>query len=298
MKINLFIEYLSKEKRYASHTITAYQNDLNQFAGFLDEQYNINLPKVVKSEFIRSWIVELMEQKVSPRSANRKLSALKSYFKFLEKRNIIDKSPMTNIIAPKTGKRLPVVIKKDSLSRLFDDIEFTDDFDGVRAKMILELLYQTGIRKAELIKLKLSDVNFELEQLIVNGKGNKQRIVPFNHRLTSMLENYIQLRNSEFLPDVNGSLFVTNNGQPLYPKFVYNLVKKYLSLVTTEDQKGPHVLRHSFATHLSDNGADLNAIKELMGHSSLASTQVYMHNSIEQLKKIYHQAHPKSKTEN
>ncbi len=298
MKINLFIEYLSNEKRYASHTITAYHNDLNQFAGFLEVQYNINLPKVVKSEYIRSWIVELMQQKVSPRSINRKLSALKSYFKYLEKNKVIDKSPMTNIVAPKVGKRLPVVIKTESLSRLFDDIEFPDDFDGVRAKMMLELLYQTGIRKAELIKLKLSDVNFELEQLIVNGKGNKQRIVPFNHRLTSMLENYIQLRNSKFLPDINSSLFVTNNGQPLYPKFVYNLVKKYLSLVTTEEQKGPHVLRHSFATHLSDNGADLNAIKELMGHSSLASTQVYMHNSIEQLKKIYHQAHPKSKSDN
>jgi len=277
MKIALFIDYLTTEKRYAAHTITAYQKDLQQFAEFLEEQYNLNLPHVVRPEYIRSWIVALMQSGISPRSVNRKLSVLKSYFRFLEKKKIVKKSPMAQIISPKTGKRLPVVIKKENLNRLFDQMEFPDDFEGVRSKLILELLYQTGIRKGELIKLKLSDVNFELEQLIVNGKGNKQRIVPFNTRLTTMLENYIQLRNSEFLPDINGSLFVTNSGQPLYPKFVYNLVKKYLSLVTTEDQKGPHVLRHSFATHLLENGTNLRHIQKLLGHSSTKTTEIYTH---------------------
>ena len=295
MNTTTFLQYLEFEKRFSPHTISAYKSDLEQFYVFLKLTYEIENLAKVRHVHIRAWIVELIQNKITPRSINRKLSTLKTYFKFLKKRKQIKENPMLKVIAPKVGKRLPVVIKELEMANLFEQIDFGNGYSAARDEMIMELLYSTGMRRSELIQLSPNDIDFYQQQIKVLGKGNKERLIPFAKKLGDHLKSYIALRNEEFSLSPDAPLFLTNKGLKLYPKFVYNLVKKYLSHVTTVEQRSPHVLRHSFATHLSGNGADLNAIKELLGHSSLAATQVYTHNSIEQLKKVYQQAFPKAK---
>jgi len=297
MKYDLFLAYLQFEKRFSSHTIKAYQTDLVQFKAFLQETYAIESTSTIGHQHIRAWIIQLLEKQLTPRSINRKLSTLKSFFQFLIKKGKLEKDPMLKVIAPKVGKRLPAFVEEAPLQRLFEDVSFGNDFIGIRDRLIMDLFYQTGIRRSELIQLQISDIDFEGQAIKVLGKGNKERLIPINRDIRLQIENYLALRKTTF-PDILelGQLFLTKKGKPLYPKLVYTLVKKYLSIVTTQEARSPHVLRHSFATHLSNNGADLNAIKELLGHASLAATQVYTHNSIERLKQIYQQAHPKAKS--
>lgn len=295
MDITVFLKYLELEKRFSAHTTKAYQSDLLQFFAYLEETYSLTSIVEVRHFHIRAWIVELMQNKITPRSINRKLSTLKTYFKFLKRRKEIQENPMLKVIAPKVGKRLPVVVKEIELENLFEKINFGEGYAAVRDEMVMEMLYSTGMRRSELINLTPNDLDFFNNQVKVLGKGNKERLIPFAQPLANRLKNYLDIRNDEFALGVTAPLFVTGKGVKMYPKLVYNLVKKYLSQITTVEQRSPHVLRHSFATHLSNNGADLNAIKELLGHSSLAATQVYTHNSIEKLKKVYQQAHPKAK---
>ncbi len=296
MKQERFFQYLEYEKRFSPHTLTAYQTDLGQFIVFLKITFEIETPADVNHTHVRSWIVDLLGRKNTTRSINRKLSCLKTYFKFLKKQGEINHSPMAKVIAPKMGKRLPVFVNEDKMELLFEEVDFGVGFAGARNRLLMELLYCTGIRCSELIQLKTEDIDFSNSQLKVLGKGNKERLIPIARHLATLIDSYQHLRALQDVEEGENSLLLTDKGRQLYPGFVYRLVKKYLSIVTTLEQRSPHVLRHTFATHLSNSGADLNAIKELMGHSSLASTQVYMHNSIEKLKKVYTQAHPKAKT--
>ena len=297
MKFDLFIAYITFEKRFSKHTIKAYQTDLEQFKTYLITTYSISKNSEITHHHVRSWIIALMQQEISARSINRKLSTLKSLFQFLIKKGKLNKNPMLKVVMPKTGTRLPVFVEQRPLEMLFENVAFPNNYEGVRDRLIMDLFYQTGVRRSELIHLQISDIDFQGQAIKVLGKGNKERIIPINRDLRLQITNYLELRKSTF-PDLLsiGQLFLTKKGKPLYPKKVYNLVKKYLGMVTTQEERSPHILRHSFATHLSNNGADLNAIKELLGHSSLAATQVYTHNSIERLKEIYEQAHPKAKT--
>ncbi len=294
MQIQTFLHYLEFEKRYSSHTILAYKTDLNQFFDFLSITYQFQKLEEIESTHIRSWMVDLITQEVAPRSINRKLSALKSFFKFHLKHRRIKSNPMWKIQTPKSGKKLPVFVSKEHLKRLFEDIIFPPGFEGARDKLILQMFYATGMRSAELVALNRTDIDFQKQEIKVFGKGSKERLIPFTHKMSDQIEDYLKLLDTTF-PDLGFFLFVNDKGKPVNAGFVSRIVKKYLSLVTTVEQKSPHVLRHSFATHLSDNGADLNAIKELLGHSSLAATQVYTHNSIEKLRKVYELAHPKAK---
>lgn len=295
MHKDTFIKFLRFEKRFSPHTILAYQNDLDQFLHFLDSMYGITKASEVKHTMIRSWMVEMMTDGYSARTVRRKLSTLKTWFHFLLKRGEVEHNPMLKVNVPKLEKRLPAVVRPENLQTLFTEIDFGRDFEGQRNRLIIEMLYSTGMRRSELIALKISDINFPKKHLKVTGKGNKQRLIPFGSELDKSINDYLEVRNAEFPVSSNQPLFLTQKGKPLYPKLVYNVVNSNLSKVTSLDYKGPHVLRHSFATHLSDNGADLNAIKELLGHSNLAATQIYMHNSIEKLKKTYQLAHPKAK---
>jgi len=243
---------------------------------------------------IRSWIVHLKTAGTSEKSINRKLSSVKGFFNFLKRKGILEKNPMQKIQSLKMPKRLPVTIRKNEMEQLFD-FEFGTDFNGLRSRLIITLLYEAGLRRAELINLKIGSINFSKKIFRVLGKGNKERLLPFSNKLSEQFEEYLEVRNEMKKNEVNDYLFVTDKGGKLYPKFVYNLVHKHLSTISTAEKRSPHVLRHSFATHLSDNGADLNAIKELLGHSSLAATQIYTHNSVEKLKEVYQLAHPKAR---
>jgi integrase/recombinase XerC len=285
-----FIEYLQFEKRLSGHTLVAYSNDLSQFFKYLQSTYEIKNISEVNHTVVRSWIVSLMEQKITPRSVNRKITTLKTYYKYLLRQGVVTESPMIKILSPKTSKRLPVFVEKDKMDVLIDNIEFGDDFEGTRNKLIIELFYATGIRLSELINLKQTNVDINSSQLKVLGKRNKERIVPFGHELKRSIEHYFELKIASDAEE----LFVTKSGKKLYEKFVYRLVNNYLSQVTTIDKKSPHVLRHTFATHMLNNGADLNSIKELLGHANLSATQIYTHNTVEKLKNIHKQAHPKA----
>ena len=295
MKTTSFLRYLEYEKRYSGHTIDAYANDLCQFADFLQIHYRLTDIAGIEAIHIRSWMVDLMEQKISSRSINRKLSCLKSFFKFHLKRGEIQNNPMSKIQNPKSGKRLPVFVSKQHLQTLFTEITFPEGFEGVRDRLVLSIFYATGVRISELLRMKYSDFNLEQETVSVFGKGRKERIIPFTRKLGEELNDYMDWRTKCFPETTASELILNDKGTPVSAYFIRKLVKKYLSVVTTIEKKSPHVLRHSFATHLSDGGADLNAIKKLLGHSSLAATQVYTHNSIEKLREVYRQAHPKAK---
>ncbi|MES2590233.1 MAG: tyrosine-type recombinase/integrase [Bacteroidota bacterium] len=284
-----FLEFIQYEKRSSSHTLVAYSTDLKQFIQYLTATYEVTDISEVSHTVIRSWIVSLMEQKITPRSVNRKITVLKTFYKFLLRQGIVTQNPMLKILSPKTSKRLPVFVEKEKMDVLLDDTVFGDDLEGQRNKLIIELFYATGIRLSELINLKQSNVDLYQCQIKVIGKRNKERIVPFNNQLKAQIQQYLEAKadlNNEFL-------FINKNGKQLYEKFVYRIVNTYLSQITTVNKKSPHVLRHTFATHMLNNGADLNAIKELLGHANLSATQVYTHNTVEKLKNIHKQAHPR-----
>lgn len=295
MKQHAFFQYLQYEKRVSSHTLTAYTKDLEQFFDYLKTAYD-DLPITDVTHIqIRSWIVHQLNIGITPRSINRKLSTLKTYIKFLQKNKFIEHNPMLKVIAPKTGKRLPVFVHEHQMERLFELVDFGTDYNGQRDLLVMDMFYSTGMRQSELINLTIDDIDFSNNYFKVLGKGNKERLIPFSLDFRKSLKQYLYLRYQTFPDTSSREIFLTNKGKKLYPKLVYNLVKKYLSLVTTVEQRSPHVLRHSFATHLSNNGADLNAIKELLGHANLSATQIYTHNSMDQLRKVYEQAHPKAK---
>ena len=292
--IKEFLNYLTFQKRYSRHTIISYQNDLSSFFDFIIIQYESVSLEEISSSIVRSWLASLKESKASSRTINRKISALKSFFKFLLKNNKIKSSPMVAINSVKVSRRLPSFVEQKDMEFLFSGIEFPDTWEGKTNRLLLQIFYNTGVRLSELINLKESQVDKSSAVIKVTGKGNKERILPVSNQLLGEISKYI-LHKREIIagyePDV---LFVNEKGKALYPKYVYRVVKKYLGSVSTNDKKNPHILRHSFATHLSNNGADINAVKELLGHSSLASTQVYTHNSIEKLREVYKQSHPKS----
>ena len=288
-----FFQYISSEKRLSKNTNIGYQIDLNQFMTFLD-MYSLTSVTEVRHTHIRAWIVDMMQHEVTARSVNRKLSCLKTYFNFLQKRQLIVANPMAKVVAPKMSKRLPTTVPERNLELLFDQMEWGSGFVGVRDRAILELLYNTGMRRSELVNMKVSDIDFGSYRVKVLGKGNKERLIPFGKNLGDILRGYLEMRVQTFPGNIKHDLFLTKKGDHLADSAVYQIVKKQLSFVTSQDKRSPHVLRHSFATHLSENGADLNAIKELLGHASLSATQIYTHNSVEKLKKVYEQAHPKS----
>lgn len=293
MFIERFIRYLQFEKRFSPNTVTAYKKDLYQFS-----EFNLSLePNLlsISHQQVRTWIVSLMDNGIEPKSINRKISTLRSFYKFLQREGIINSSPMLHVKAPKIPKRLPVVITEQKMDSLLDaEHVFSDDFEGFRNRLILELLYGTGMRLSELVGLKNEDVNVYENQIKVLGKRNKERIIPISKVLAKLIADYQVLKTHQQFDLKPSSLIVTNEGKAAYPKFIYRVVHSILSFISTQDKKSPHILRHSFATTLLNRGADLNAIKELLGHSSLAATQVYTHNSVEKLKSIYKQAHPKA----
>ena len=289
---NGFSNYIANEKRYSAHTLRAYESDLQQFFDFAqnaDENFN---PLAGDHKIIREWIVFLMENGDKPRSVNRKITALRTYYKYLMREGLISDLPTKKIIKPKTEKNLPYFVDKTAMQKLFDCLQFPDDFEGLRDHTILLTFYCTGMRLSELCGLKLGDVDFHSSQLKVLGKRNKERIIPFGIELKEGLKTYIKERDK--IAGDNDFLFVTSKGEPVYGKLVYRVVNKYLGEVTTLDKKSPHVLRHTFATHMLNNGAEINAIKELLGHANLAATQIYTHTTFERLKEIYNQAHPRA----
>jgi len=289
-----FYDYLQFEKRFSLHTLHAYKTDLEQFFSFLSDNFDIGSIQDVNHTMVRSWLVHLMENKINAKSVNRKITSLKTFFRFLIKEGIVIGNPMNKIIAPKTSKRLPVYVEMEKMDKLFDNIEFMDNYIGQRNKLILELFYASGIRLSELVNLKIQDFDFVNSNMKVLGKRNKERIIPFTLKLKKNIEAYLDLREKNF-PEVKENIFfLTHNGKKIYQKLVYRIVNYYLSMITTVDKKSPHILRHTFATHLLEKGADLNAIKEILGHANLAATQVYTHNTIDKLKNIYKQAHPKA----
>lgn len=295
--MELFFDYLRFERRYSPHTVLSYQTDLRQFTAFLLTTYELAEPAQADHTLIRSWVVELMQQHQDPRTVNRKIACLRSYYKYLLRTGVIQKNPMLRITSPKVAKKLPDFVPEESLNDLLNSFAFPDTLGGARDQLILELLYGTGIRLSELIGIHPDDVSVSGRTVRVTGKGNKQRIVPLNPSLLAVVERYIAVKQREFGADSNAhrALLVTDKGEPLYEKFVYRTVKHYLSQITTASgQQHPHVLRHSFATHLLGKGADLNAIKELLGHANLAATQVYTHLSIDKLKSVFEKAHPKA----
>ncbi len=290
-ELQSFLDHLKFEKRNSSNTVISYQTDLEQFLAYLASQYNEVSLQEISTPIIKSWLAELKEDKMMAKSINRKISTLKSFFKFLLNRDIISKTPMATIISPKEAKRLPSFLEQKEIETLFEHVEFEDTQAGKTERLVLLLFYNTGMRLGEVINLKRSQVDPGSLQLKFFGKGNKERIVPVSKDLMQELKNYI----AENVARENGDyVFMNEKGKKLYEKQVYNFVKKNLVKVTTQQKKNPHILRHSFATHLMNNGADLNAVKELLGHSSLAATQIYTHNSIEKLKEVFKKAHPKA----
>ncbi len=294
MPINGFLKYLQHEKRYSPHTILAYRKDLLQFEAFLAKDFEISILQV-KPTYVRSFMVSLSDQKISENAIGRKISTLRSFYKYLLSEQQLVVNPMLLIKAPKVPKRLPVFIEEAKMDQLLDhDDIFNESFSSQRDKIVLEMLFGTGIRLAELLLLKETDVNFYEATIKVLGKRNKERIVPMHQVLVSQLKDYLALKAAQCFNNKNSTLIVTNTGAAAYAKLIYRIVNHYLTIISTQDKKSPHVLRHSFASSLLNKGADLNAIKELLGHSSLAATQVYTHNSVERLKTIYKQAHPKA----
>ena len=299
-----FISYIKFEKRYSPHTVSAYRSDLDQFFCFLNNPdsktpapaADITHPQQISHYHIRNWMVELMNDQVMARSVNRKIAALRKYFKFLVQEGVIQNNPASKIITPKIPKNLPVVVEDIKLSQMLDSTGvFTNDFKGTRDKLIIEMLFGTGMRLAELLGLKDADINVYEGTVKVLGKRNKERIIPVNNELKFLLVEYQRLKvEQQFVRNISTQLVVTDKGANAYAKLIYLTVQKYLSVISTQSKKSPHVLRHTFATALLNRGADLNAIKELLGHATLSATQIYTHNSVERLKSIYKQAHPKA----
>ena len=292
--VTIFLDYLKFQKRYSQHTIISYENDLADFLDFIEANYgNIALTEI-STTLIRTWLANLKQDKLASKSINRKISTLKSFFKYQLRKETISVSPMTNIASLKVSKRLPSFIEEKDMDTLFQHVEFPDTWEGKTDRLLLQILYQTGMRLSELINLKESQIDKGYSNLKVLGKRNKERIIPINNLLLYPILEYIKSKRDNVEVFDTEYLLISEKGKKLQPKYVYNKVKQYLGYVTTNERKSPHILRHSFATHLTNNGADINAVKELLGHSSLAATQIYTHNSIEKLKDIHKKAHPKS----
>ena len=291
-----FIEHLKYEKRSSAHTVAAYEGDLRQFAEYMGKNLEIKELENVTIGDIRTWILTLLEDdKLSPRSVNRKMSALRDFYRFELKAGRVKHNPMEGIQGPKFREKLPEYVEQKDMEKLFSTELFEENFEGQRDRLMLELFYATGMRLSELLNIKRLDINLYENSVKVLGKRNKERIIPFGNRMHELLTKYLEYYAENIVPEnENFYIFVAANGRQLYPKAVYRIVRKYLDMVTTIDKRSPHVIRHTFATHMLNRGADLNAIKEILGHSSLAATQVYTHNSMEQLKSIYKQAHPRA----
>ncbi|MBS1637621.1 MAG: tyrosine-type recombinase/integrase [Bacteroidetes bacterium] len=290
-QLQKYLDHLHYEKRASPHTILSYRNDLDHFQAFISEHdKDLDLSEV-NYQYIRGWVAMLVDEGLSPRSINRKLSSLRSFFKFLMKEGLIESNPVQKITGLKSPKRLPVFVEEKSMEKLYSELSFEEGFSGVRDKLILDLLYQTGMRRAELIQLKDSDIDLNNLTIRVLGKRNKERIIPISLELKRNLTDYFSVKkDKKFESDM---LLLTDKGTGLKEHTVYGTVKKYLEQITTIQKKSPHVLRHTFATHLLNNGADINAVKELLGHANLSATQIYTHNTIDKLKKSYRQAHPR-----
>jgi integrase/recombinase XerC len=287
-----FIDYLKFEKRYSSHTVRAYSDDLEQFFVYLESTFGETPLESISTPFIRSWLASLKEQKITSKSINRKISSLKSFFKYQLRMDLLEKSPMTGVTSPKIGKRLPVYVEEKDMQLLNDHIEFPDNWRGKTDRLLIRMFYNTGVRLTELVTLKNSYVDTDAAIIRVLGKGNKERIIPLSATLVDEIRRY-QKEKQVAGRTIAETLFVNESGRALYVKYAYLAVRKWLSMVTTIDKKSPHVLRHSFATHLMNHGADLNSVKELLGHSSLAATQLYTHNSIEKLREVHKKTHPR-----
>ena len=290
--IRSFIDFLKFEKRYSQHTIRAYADDLEQFFRFLDSSFGAQELSQISSPLIRSWLASLKENKITSKSVNRKISSLKSFFKYLVRTGTLDKTPMSGVISPKSGKRLPVYVEEKDMKLLISHVEFSDDWQGKTDRLLILIFYHTGVRLAELVGLKNTQLDLNAAMMKVLGKGNKERMIPLSAVLVNEIREYIEGKNESGRNKAD-TLLVNIHGKKIYAKYAYLAVKKYLSLVTTISKKSPHVLRHSFATHLMNHGADLNSVKELLGHSSLAATQLYTHNSIEKLREVHKNTHPR-----
>jgi integrase/recombinase XerC len=287
-----FIDYLKFEKRYSAHTVRAYRDDLEQFFSFLESTFGETTLPAITTSLIRSWLASLKESKITSKSINRKISSLKSFFKFQLRTGILEKSPMAGINSPKSGKRLPVYVEEKDMQLLSSHVEFPDDWQGQTDRLLIGIFYNTGVRLSELVTLKNSQFDAEAATLRVIGKGNKERMIPLSAALVTEIRHY-QNEKRVSGRETAETLLVNDQGKALYVKYAYLSVRKWLSRVTTLDKKSPHVLRHSFATHLMNHGADLNSVKELLGHSSLAATQLYTHNSIEKLREVHKKNHPR-----
>jgi integrase/recombinase XerC len=289
-----FLEYLQFEKRYSNHTILSYRTDLEQFEDFASQEEECPDISLADGKIIRSWTIRLMDSGQSARTVNRKISTLKSFYKYLMREQRIKINPMDKVLSPKQSKKLPAFVEADKMNLLLDDFDFGEDFSGIRNRLIIEVLYITGMRQAELIALRDVDIDRSEHNIRVTGKRNKQRIIPFDRAYLRVIESYLELRDKQFPVNDYPNFFLTDKGKPLYPRFVYKVVNSYLRFVTTMESRSPHVLRHTFATHMLNRGADLNAIKEILGHANLSATQVYTHNTFEKLVSIYKQAHPRA----
>ena len=289
-----FLDYLQFEKRYSGHTIVSYRTDLEQFEAYLEDLAEND--DLISSDFrvIRSWVVQMMESGQSARTVNRKITTLKTFYKYLMRDGIISKNPMAKVMSPKLSRKLPNFVEEDKMDLLLDEYKFSEDFRGMRNRLIIEVLYITGMRQSELIHLEDSSIDLYELQIRVTGKRNKERIIPFDRAYLDVFRKYIQLRDETFPQTQYPNFFLTDKGRPLYPKFVYSVVNTYLRFVTTMEGRSPHILRHTFATHMLNRGADLNAIKEILGHASLSATQIYTHNTFKKLVSIYKQAHPRA----
>lgn len=286
---NEFTQYISNEKRFSEHTVKSYLTDLNQFSSYINSEFDIDgVVSEISFQIIRSWIASMLERELSARSVKRKISTLKTYFKFLLRNELIKDNPMIKVVVPKSQQRLPVFVEQEQMELLLNEVVFEDGFIGQRNKLIIELFYATGIRLSELINIKINDIDFHSKLIKVLGKRNKERLIPISDNMNQFLKGFINENN------INVYLFTNLNGEKLYTKLVYRVVNKYIGKISTLNKKSPHILRHTFATHMLNNGADINAIKELLGHTNLSATQVYTHNTIEKLKKVYKQAHPRA----
>lgn len=292
MHLDRFYTYLQHEKRFSNHTFIAYKTDLLQFFEFIKTEHHTSFNEPF---LIRNWIVHLMDNQNDARSVNRKISSLKTYFRFLVREKLVASNPMTKIQSPKVAKKLPITVQNEKVTSLLDgENVFEDNFEGLRDKLVIEMLFGTGIRLSEMLTLTDESINWYEGTIKVLGKRSKERVIPLNKELKLLAAKYIAVKKNELFNNKSLKLIVTNIGSDSYPKLIYRIVQKYLNYISTQKKRSPHVLRHSFATTLLNNGADLNAIKELLGHANLSATQIYTHNSVERLKLIYKQAHPKA----